>query len=228
MSIMFVRLFIITVAFLTLCALGTWQLQRLEWKENIIAQLDSEYAQNSDQSLLHFEDLSTAKLRYGNVRGRFDYTKEILVGPVSHDGKIGYRVVTPIKLQTGGSLLVQRGWIDQNSQDRLKATHPKGNITVTGIFRQPDWNRFTPDNSPENNIWTKLDIKEIAEAKNINPIAPVILYAQKASKDFQGLIMQQQKWYPRNKHKQYALFWFTMAFVLLGICGFYARQHQKS
>ena len=201
-----------------LLSLGYWQVQRLAWKTEIIEQLESEYAKDALANRLNFKNLQDEKIQYGSVRGRFDYKQEILVGPKPHDGKIGYLVVTPLKIN-GGTILVNRGWIEG---EQAETSQPSGNITITGIFRKPDWNSFTPDNSPTNNVWTKLDIQQIAQAKNINNVAPVMLYAESATKSFAPIVMQSERWMPRNKHKQYAIFWFSMAGVLLGVFGFYA------
>lgn len=207
----------------TLLSLGYWQVQRLAWKTEIIEQLESEYAKDPLQNRLAFKDLTTDRIQYGSVRGRFDYSKEILVGPKPHDGKIGYLVITPLQL-TGGNIFVNRGWIENNKEGNAK---PRSNVRVTGIFRKPDWNRFTPENSPENDVWTKLDLEQIAEAKNVLNPAPVLLYAESASKSFGALAMQKQQWFPRNKHKQYAIFWFSMAGILCVIFGLFCLQQKR-
>jgi surfeit locus 1 family protein len=206
-----------------LLSLGYWQIQRLGWKTQIINQLEREYAKDPIENHLTFDQLNNDKIQYGSIEGRFDYSKEILVGPKPYDGKIGYHVITPLKIG-GGNVLVNRGWTEQN---QTNISQPSGNIIITGIFRKPDWNSFTPNNSPTNNIWTKLDITQIATAKNIQNPAPVILYAESASAPFDNLIMQSQRWMPRNKHKQYAIFWFSMAGVLLAVFGFYRWQNRQ-
>ena len=49
-----------------------------------------------------------------------------------------------------------------------------------------------------------------------------MMYAEKSSKNFGVLQLQQERWMPRNKHKQYAIFWFTMAAVFCGFFSAYA------
>ena len=222
--------FLFLVALSILISLGSWQLKRLEWKENIIFRLETEYQKNPSENFYTLEDLtleSDLPLLYGSAKGQFIYDKEILVGPKPYDGSIGFMVITPMKLNSGGYILVNRGWIDQGKTDNLKQTHAQGQVTASGVFRKPDWNSFTPENSPENNIWTKLDIEQISEVQNINPVSPLLLYAENLSKKSDVMIMQQERWQPRNKHKQYALFWFTMAFVLICIFGFYFYQERR-
>lgn len=226
----FFGLFLIS-GFATLLSLGIWQTQRLEWKTDIIKKLEAEYAVNPKRRILNFEELTLLpnefSFRYGSVKGRFNYTKEILAGPKPLDGKIGYQVITPLALDDGGTILVNRGWIDKEQTNSIQNTQPKGTVSITGIFRKPDWNRFTPNNSPENNIWTKLDIQQISKVKKIDKLAPLMLYAESTSKEFHGLVMQKEKWLPRNKHKQYAIFWFSMAAAFLGIFGFLIWQNRS-
>ena len=204
--------------------LGFWQTKRLEWKNNIIDQLNDEYTKNFEEWVYEFEDLKSDKILYGSVRGHFIYTKEILVGPKPLNGKIGYAVITPMKLKDGKFILVNRGWINQTKINQISQTHSQRNLLVSGVFREPEWNYFTPNNSPENNVWTKLDIGQIAKAKNIHEISPLILYKEKSSKKNDLLLTQEKKWLPRNKHRQYAIFWFSMAGILLCVSGLYWKK----
>jgi surfeit locus 1 family protein len=210
-----------------LCLLGTWQIKRLTWKEDIISTLETEYAKDPAQNLYSFTDLQQDDaVRYGSIEGVFDYKKEILVGPKTYEGDIGFHILTPLDMGQGQHILVNRGWIGEDRTDEIM--NPQGRVLVIGLIRAPDWNAFTPDNSPENNVWTKLDINQIARAKNIETIAPLIMYAESASEPFGRVVMTEQRWLPRNKHKQYAIFWFSMAFILLVIFGLFVRQQKKT
>lgn len=217
-------------ALVVLITLGSWQIQRLQWKEDIITRLEAEYQKDPLAHVYTLENLNSEHdlpLLYGSAEGKFIYDKEIFLGPKPHDGSIGFLVITPMNLNTGGYILVNRGWIDQENINDISQTHTQGKITVSGVFRKPDWNNFTPENSPENNIWIKPDIDEISNVKGISPVAPLMLYTEKTSAQSGGLIMQQEKWYPRNKHKQYAIFWFAMALALISVFGLYLYQGKR-
>ncbi len=227
-----ISLLLFCCALVALLLLSYWQMERLQWKTDIIARLNIEYQKSPKENLFNFDDLSSFEdlklpLRFGQVLGHFEYDKEILVGPKPYKGEIGYQVITPLKLNNNGFILVNRGWVEESKKEAIKANQPQDYITVTGIFRRPDWNSFTPDNSPSNNVWTKLDIKQIAKVKKITPIAPVMLYASNISVNFKPIILQNEKWYPRNKHLQYAIFWFTMALVLLLISGIFVWKNKN-
>ena len=214
------------MALSVLLSLGTWQVQRLAWKEDIIAKLNAVYDQDADNNPLSFDQLKAEEVFYGTLEGKFNYSKEMLFGPRPYKNEIGYFVVTPLQLNRKDHVFVNRGFVSMKGKGKLSLTHVKGNIRVSGLLRRPDWNRFTPENNPKKQIWSKLDIDDMAKAKNIKSIAPVMLYAENASKDFGVLKLYDEKWYPRNKHKQYAIFWFTMAGVLCAFFGFYVYREK--
>jgi surfeit locus 1 family protein len=216
--------------FATLLFLGYWQLNRLEWKKNIITQLNAEYIKDPSQNIFditHLKSLNDNDIKYGQVEGKFDYSKQMLFGPKPLNGEIGYWVITPLQLSKGGNIFVHRGWIGIEDKNNIQNTGLSKNTKVIGIFRKPDWNKFTPDNSVSNNVWSKLDINQMASAKGTKGIAPVLLYAEKISNQADKLILNEQRWYPRNKHKQYAIFWFGMAGVFLVIFGLIILPRKK-
>lgn len=217
----------VLIGFVTLCYLGNWQLNRATWKNGIIAQLETQYAKDPMQYPLSFSALQDTAIQQGHIRGRFDYKKQILVGPKTYESAIGYDLLIPMALKGGSNVLVNMGWVKGEKRDDIVTPSPRGTIIVTGISRAPDWNRFTPNNSAENNIWTKLDINQIAKAKNIGKIAPVIFYAKTASPEFKGLSMMKENWMPRNKHMQYASFWFSMAGILLIFVALYIANNRR-
>ena len=217
-----------------LFSLSWWQVQRLGWKNDFIAQLDAQYEKKTTNSVLSFNALQNldnqdVPLLYGQITGKFIFDKQILWGPKPLEGRIGYNIITPLQLTSGEYVLVHRGWIDESKQQEALKKAPKAplQVTITGLFRKPDWNMFTPNNSPDNNIWTKPDINEIARIQNIAPIAPVMLYAHEISSEFDDVILSEEKWYPRNKHKQYAIFWFAMGLAFIGVFGLYRYKKQQ-
>jgi len=206
--------------------LGVWQMQRLEWKNGVIAQLEQEYQKSAKESRLSADDIAAldeGNIKYGALSGRLLTDKALFYGPKPHNGNIGYHVIAPLQTQ-GISVLVNLGWINERAREALSLPR---DLNVSGILRAPDWNRFTPNNNPERGIWTKLDIDQIAKAKKIENVAPYILYTTEISPDIKAITMVHDKWYPRNKHKKYAIFWFSMAGIFLGFFGFYARTKIK-
>ncbi len=220
-----------------LCALGTWQVQRLHWKDAMIAALEKDYTAMKDNkaafvSPARLSEIGSEKqpMAIGKVRGRFLRDGAILLGPKPEDGRIGYHLLVPMEVPDGNTLIVNTGWVDaiwkDNLQDRLVLL-PQDGITVTGVLRKPDWNSFTSKNSPSNDMWFRADIDEIAKAKNIAAPYPFVLYASATNPPLHDIKPIEDHWLPRNKHLQYALFWFAMAATLIAVYGFYWRSMGK-
>ena len=201
---------------IVLCTLGTWQLQRLAWKQEILNKLDAAYenpTQNPDLSKLAKDEFV-----YASIRGRFLFNKAILLGHTIKDEQPGQFFIIP--LDTGkGTLLVNMGFNpnDQPLKDHFLRHYNRQYITFSGIIRKPEWNSFTPENNPEENIWYRTDITQIAEAKDLERPIPFVMYAQSASRKFDAQFPNNTRWEPNNNHMQYALFWFAMAGALIVI-----------
>ncbi len=227
-----VSIAVIIGAVLTLIGLSGWQVSRMMWKNNIVTKLDAEYEKTPqnyvyDANGLIKLGLEENPIRYGLVKGNFIYQDTMLFGPKPHEREMGYHVVTPLKIDDetdDGIILVNRGWISLANKDKafIERDAP---VSVIGIIRKSDWNDFTPNNSPENEVWSKLDTQEIASVKNYTRVAPVILYAKNTEDSF--IIPQDGKWYPRNKHLEYAIFWLVMAISLLSVTAIYLKQNKK-
>ena len=221
--------FIIGATFILL-ALSAWQFQRLEWKQDIIQKLDSEYQKDPTQHRYDFDFLQKLSeqnkpIKYGSITGGLMPHKTMLFGPKPRDGKAGFHVVTPVRIDKG-YILVNRGWISEENKDKLKDETSLANRAMTGLIRKPEWNMFTPNNNAEADIWTKLDIDMIAKAKELNPAAPVILYSERSTNPL--IETQAERWYPRNKHLYYAIFWLTMALALWGVSGAYYLKNKRA
>lgn len=208
-----------------LCNLGYWQVQRLEWKSDAISALEKEYSKSSEERLSTLIELQNVNkdISYVTLSGTLLFDKEIKYGPKPRDREIGHHVITPLQTKEG-TILVSRGWIDES----YTTPEQTKNTSITGIVRVPDWNSFTPNNNPESDIWTKLDIDQIAREKNLDNVFSKVLYATEQTYEDDTAIIIHANWYPRNKHKQYAIFWFSMAFIFLGFFGFYIVRSKRS
>ncbi len=206
---------VISVAILL--GLGTWQVKRMQWKNQIIAELDSAY--NSERpDRLELDKAKDRNFSYGLIAGIFMPDKALLIGPRTKDGKVGKDLIVPVRVHGQYDLLVNLGWTEETDISRLPIHHAKGKgIRVTGLTRKPEWNDFTSENSPEQDLWFRADINQIAKAKDLKSPYPFLLYAETASYKFDAAFPNNERWYPRNKHLQYALFWYTMALALIVI-----------
>ncbi|MCI5060900.1 MAG: SURF1 family protein [Alphaproteobacteria bacterium] len=214
--------FLFGLGFAALLLLGIWQVERLESKQKIIETLDEIYASDPQETPIGFLEIQMSEeaVLYGHITGAMQLDQHIFLGPKTYEGQIGYHLISPVALNSGGYVLVNYGWIEKGAEPPQPP--PVAQIRLPGLLRAPDWNKFTPDNSPENNVWTKANIEEMAAYFKIGPVAPMMLYTlAPISPDIKPFT---QKWYPRNKHKQYAIFWFTMALVYIGVFVMFGRR----
>lgn len=194
-----------------LCGLGTWQIQRLHWKENLLAQI----AAAREAGPQDIADIDAADVPlYARLKGHYISGTRFLVGPRTYDGAAGYHIVMPL-LTDHGAVLVNRGWVPEGQQDSIAP--PQGSVTVTGMLRAPDpGNVFTPPNAPDKNAWFRFDLQRMAVAAKVDTLAPLVMYAESEVPESASLqpVRAALAWSPPNNHMQYAVFWFTMAAAL--------------
>ena len=152
------------------------------------------------------------------VRGHFLHMREMTLYSIGPDGKPGYDLFTPLMLDRGGVIIVNRGWVPE--QLKLKTMRPQtlteGKVTVTGVLRKP-WGKiwYGPENSPQTNDWYYGDIAAMAESQNLEKVFPMYLYADKGGDPEEYPLGGRTRIKLVNNHLDYALTWFGLAAVLL-------------
>lgn len=214
-----------------LIGLGLWQLERLKWKEGLIAQIEA----RSEGAPITLEegiaiarkgrDPSYYRLR---VEGRFHHAKERYLYAVS-DGRVGWHVITPLETADGDMVLVDRGFVPDMLKD--PSSRALGQIedvvTVRGIVRSPEIQGiFTPDNEPQANRWFWRDLGGLARSlfpEGTIEVAPFFVEAEKSDVPGGWPEGGQTRLELPNSHLQYAIIWFLLALCLLVIYGVYVR-----
>lgn len=207
-----------------LCTLGTWQLQRLQWKADVLDAIEAEYAINASENLLPQAMLfGDVDFKRGYVEGTYLHDKEVLLQPRMHDGDVGYHVLTPLRLSGAQDIviLVNRGWapFDWDVLEGDEVRKPKGVLKVTGMLRPaPRVSSFVPENIPEQTMWYRIDLEEIATVRRFKVFASNMLYVETEGEGEAGYpIAAATRISPNNNHAQYAFFWFAMAVAMVGI-----------
>jgi surfeit locus 1 family protein len=157
------------IPFTAFC-LGTWQVQRLDWKTKLIAKFEDRLVRPPLPLPPRIDPSVIGDFDYRRVyaTGIFRHDREMLIGPRMHDGTDGFLVITPLERPDGESMiLVNRGWISREKrfqQDRMEGALPKGEVTVSGLLRAP-WkkNFFTPVNKPEDSKFYFPDVEQMAQ-----------------------------------------------------------------
>ncbi len=210
-----------------LLALGSWQVERLHWKRDLISEMKvrmQEMPVDIGLSEIPSEDVPNMDYRPGSASGGFKNDKELYLAGVSKDGAGGYHVLIPLELPgRERALLVDRGWVPYGKKD--PATRAEGQIagfaSVTGILRLPPAARpaFRPENNPAKNEWYWIDLKAMAQAAGVKEFMPYVLEANDALVPGGYPIGGQTIIDLPNNHLGYAVTWYGLALVLLVIYG---------
>jgi surfeit locus 1 family protein len=206
--------------FAILCALGVWQLERLQWKLALIARVNGHMAAVPlPLDRVMAMDGEDAQYRRVVLSGHFDHAREAYVFTTDAGAPV-YHVLTPFTVDDGRVLMVDRGEIPAEKLD--PATRAPGNVAgearVTGVWRVPDApGAFTPPPDAAHRIWYARDLAGIAQADHLALAAPVVIEAD-ASPNPGGWPKGGQTVVSfRNQHLSYAVTWFGLALGLLGI-----------
>lgn len=231
-------LFCSIVAFAILLGLGTWQLQRLYWKEGIIDTIERRI-HAAPQPLSEIEKIYTET-------GSVDYWPVTMQGVFLHDherhfftthqGSTGFAVYTPLRLADDRVILVNRGFVPYELKDRKtrSADEVEGVVTVTGLARDPlneKPSSYLPDNDPVKNIFYWKDwgaMTASAELATVTRFVSFFVDADAAPNPggwpIGGITITDQP----NSHLQYAATWYGLALVLLVIVGIYLGRWYKT
>jgi surfeit locus 1 family protein len=207
--------------FALLCGLGVWQLQRLQWKLALIATVNG-HMTAAPMTLDQITVLPADQAQYRRVtlRGRFDHAKEAYVFTTDATGAPVYHVLTPLVTDGGKTLMVDRGAIPKEKLDpasRAEGQVP-GETSVTGVWRAPDApGLFTPAPDLAHRIWYARDLASIAAADHLALSAPVVIEADATPNPGGWPKGGQTVVTFRNEHLSYAVTWFGLAAMLLGV-----------
>jgi surfeit locus 1 family protein len=201
--------------------LGTWQVQRLHWKLDLIARVSAHMTAPplSLDAILAMPP-EAAQYRRVTLHGRFHHDRENYVFATGADGTPGYHVLTPFETVGGRLLLVDRGEVPKEklAPAARAAGNVKGDTVVTGVWRTPDApGLFTPAPNLATRIWYARDVAGIARADHLHLAAPVLVEADATPNPGGWPKGGQTVVTFRNQHLSYAITWFALAAGLFGV-----------
>ncbi|MFQ5690969.1 MAG: SURF1 family protein [Gemmatimonadota bacterium] len=241
----------IAVVFATVFVrLGIWQLHRLAERRasnaRIAAQLARPplrvpaYAQGGSGP---WPDADSVGWRRVELRGAYDYAHELILGARAHLGSPGVELLTPLRLEGGGAILVNRGWL--RAPDGLRphledgrpagasagqdAGSPPASVRVRGIAlpgertrRETRVETFDVSGEPHAAL-LRLDLKAAAAALPY-PIAPYYVRATDPGPAGPGLRPLAEIELNEGPHLNYAIQWFSFALISLVGTAAYLRK----
>ena len=207
------------ILFITLfCALGTWQLYRLQWKTALI----SEITFGLDSTPVKYSN--TIKKNYQRVvsEGKFNFEDQIYLYSLNESGKPGYDVITPYKTLKNENVLVNRGWINKNLKGNLEINLKENEVKITGLLREIyKANIFKPKNDLKNNIWFTLDANDLKELTG-KQFSNYMIFLEKPKNKVP--IPKKVSIDVPNNHLKYAITWYSIAISILFYYLYFRRK----
>ena len=205
--------------FITLfCVLGTWQLYRLQWKQDLINQIS--------------EGLKSTPIKYSQninknyqkvvLKGKYNFKNQIYLYSLNDKGQPGFDVVTPFETFNKENVLVNRGWIKKEFKNSLEINTLSKNIR--GMLREANRkNLFTPDNDMNENIWFSINLEDVQKitGKRFNKF---IVYLED-----QNINMPKPKKITvdvPNNHLKYAITWYSISISILFYYLYFRKKNE--
>lgn len=190
------------------CSLGTWQLYRLQWKLDLIEQIN--FGLKTDP--VQYSKKINNDYQRVMVEGKFKFEKQIYLYSLNENGKPGFDVITPFLSSKNEYLLVNRGWIDKQDKNK-KNIDSFEEKKITGIIKKiQKANIFKPENDLSENIWFSINLDDLKKFTGISFDDHVIFLQGKDYNLPKTKIISADL---TNNHLKYALTWYAVALSIL-------------
>ena len=201
---------------LVFIGLGTWQIIGLNWKNNLILEIENslknppvELAQSNKENFLKIK-----------TSGSVDFDKQIYLYNLNESGTPGFEVINPITIENK-NFLVNRGWIPFEKKDADELFKFDENNIVGTLKAQVRKNIFKPDNDIEENYWFSLDRDDILEFTG-KKFSNYIIYLDG---NYQSPKPKKITANISNNHKKYAITWFSLAISILLLYLYFRKKN---
>ncbi|MEM6757924.1 MAG: SURF1 family protein [Pseudomonadota bacterium] len=202
--------------------LGTWQVQRLGWKEGLLSSIEAQISADP-QPLDAAVTPSFQRYAPVTVTGTFGDRHIRMLASRKSIGPV-YRIIRPFAVEGASPILIDTGWVPDGTAVPDPAN---GLLTLTGNLDAPiEADGFTPAPDLENNLWFARDVPAMADALGTRPIL-VVLREMPATDlgvtpwpvDTAGI---------PNDHLQYAVTWFSLALIWGAMTAYFLLRTRRS
>ncbi|MCY6381658.1 SURF1 family protein [Hoeflea prorocentri] len=221
-----------------LLMLGNWQVNRLQWKESLIATIEN----RMNEAPAPVDDIisewrASGDVAYMPVRfeGVFDHAAEQHY-LATHEGQSGWYLYTPVELADGRVLIVNRGFVPYDFKDPSNRpwTAPDGMVELIGVARNPLAQKpgsLVPDNEPQNSTWYWKDHSAMAANMDLDEAALIPFFVDVSGGSgavTPGPVPGVTRVSLPNNHLQYAVTWFGLAAALAVVAGYFIWRSRRT
>ena len=201
---------------LVFIALGSWQIIRLNWKNNLISEIENSL-KNPPVELTKSKKENYLKIK---TSGSIDFSKQIYLYNLNNNGTPGFEVINPILIDNE-NYLINRGWIPFEKKDSQEINFFDENNIIGTLKLQGRKNIFKPDNDLEENYWFSLNREDILKFTG-KEFSKYIIYL-----DGNYQVPKPKKITANisNNHQKYALTWFSLAISILLLYLYFRKKN---
>jgi surfeit locus 1 family protein len=216
-----------------LLSLGTWQVQRLNWKRELLARIEALQTASPSPVAPVLDKIAQGE--------DADFRRVVVECPglgsapflelyAVREGQAGARLISACAVRGGGydSLLVDRGFVADTISARPPVKADVAPMRVTGVLRVPEpGNAFSPPNTAQR--WFTRDVEAMARTLGAARPAPLVLMAETSSNpDWPALDPAPIPADISNRHLEYAVTWYGLAAALLGVYAAMLLRRRKN
>ena len=197
-------------------ALGTWQIIRLNWKNNLILEIENSL-KNPPVQLSQSNQKNYLKIK---TSGSVDFEKQIYLYNLNDSGTPGFEVLNPILID-GENYLLNRGWIPFEKKNTPEINILDQNNIEGTLKTQGRKNIFKPDNDLKENYWFSLNREDISKFTG-KEFSKYIIYLDG---NYQFPRPKKITANISNNHKKYAMTWFSLAISILLLYLYFRKKN---
>ena len=196
--------------------LGTWQIIRLNWKNNLILEIENSL-KNPPVELAQSKKENFLKIK---TSGSIDFDKQIYLYNLNESGTPGFEVINPITIGDE-NFLINRGWIpfEKKGTQEINVFDQKNIIGTLKL--QGRKNIFKPDNDLDENYWFSLNREDILKFTGKN-FSKYIIYLDG---NYQFPRPKKITANISNNHQKYAITWFSLALSILLLYLYFRKKN---
>ena len=201
---------------LVFVALGSWQIIRLNWKNNLIFEIENSL-KNPPVELTNYNIENYLKIK---TSGSIDLEKQIYLYSLNDVGTPGFEVINPISINDI-NYLINRGWIPFEKKNSKEINEFDENDIIGTLKLQGRKNIFKPDNDIEENYWFSLNREDVLKFTG-KQFSKYIIYL-----DGNYQVPKPKKITANisNNHLKYALTWFSLAISILLLYLYFRKKN---